>query len=606
MKALIFNSGIGKRMGDLTKNAPKSMAKLKNGETIFERQIRILSECGIKEFVITTGPFADQLIKITQQRIYQNLTFHFVHNDLYAETNYIYSCYLARAFLKDDDFLTLHGDLVFDKALVLAMLKNKQPSLCLINKNLPLPEKDFKGRIQNGKLVEVSISIFDDDCYAFQPLYKISRSDLKIWLSAIECFVEKDKCLQVYAENAFNTVSHQMNIVPMSYEKYYINEIDNPDDYAHVSADIVSFDAKEQPIFHSFKCIKQLISVHSMTKPLVIIDPFLMGSKYQKSLAKYNAVFFSDFKPNPTYDNILNAIQCYKSNDCQGIITLGGGSAIDIGKALRLFLPLDQNNYLKKAFVYQNIPHIAIPTTAGTGSESTSFLVFYYNNIKQSIASLMALPNAAILDSDFLVTLPLAQKKSTVFDAVCQSIESMWSKNATPLSQKYASKALDLLLPNLDDYLLADNCSSLKKIFLGANYAGKAINISKTTAAHAMSYKITSLYHIAHGHAVALCLPGVWKILLDRMQNASKEQNMKTCLKDLNKISRAFKCSSLEATYEHFCLLLEKYQMNLTISVTSDEMENIISSVNLERLNNFPISLSYDDIKKAYSRFLKE
>lgn len=132
MKALIFNSGIGKRMGELTKNSPKSMVKLLNGETIFERQIRILSECGIKDFVITTGPFEDQLVNVTKKDAYKNLSFKFVHNDLYAETNYIYSCYLAKKYL-DDDLLTLHGDLVFNKNLVIKMLKDQRKSLGLIN-----------------------------------------------------------------------------------------------------------------------------------------------------------------------------------------------------------------------------------------------------------------------------------------------------------------------------------------------------------------------------------------------------------------------------------------------------------------------------------------
>ena len=88
MKALIFNSGIGKRMGEMTKNSPKSMVKLLNGETIFERQIRLLSECGIKDIVVTTGPFEEQLVAISKKEAYKDIKFTFVHNDLYDKTNY--------------------------------------------------------------------------------------------------------------------------------------------------------------------------------------------------------------------------------------------------------------------------------------------------------------------------------------------------------------------------------------------------------------------------------------------------------------------------------------------------------------------------------------
>ena len=115
MKALIFNSGLGSRMGKLTKNNPKCLVKLYNGETILERQIRILSEFGIKEFIITTGPYENQ-IKETVLK-YKNNNYIFVKNDDYLNTNYIVSMNNAFEYL-DDDFILLHGDLVFNRMLV--------------------------------------------------------------------------------------------------------------------------------------------------------------------------------------------------------------------------------------------------------------------------------------------------------------------------------------------------------------------------------------------------------------------------------------------------------------------------------------------------------
>ena len=89
MKTIIFNSGLGSRMAGLTENNPKCMVKLYNEETIFERQIRILSACGIKDFIITTGPFKEQLYEVANK--FQNLNFQFVANDDYKNTNYIVS-----------------------------------------------------------------------------------------------------------------------------------------------------------------------------------------------------------------------------------------------------------------------------------------------------------------------------------------------------------------------------------------------------------------------------------------------------------------------------------------------------------------------------------
>lgn len=242
MKAIIFNSGLGRRMAGLTENNPKCMVKLYNGETIFERQIRILSDCGIKDFIVTTGPFKEQLYEVADKFI--NLNFQFVANDDYKNTNYIVSMNNANEYL-DDDVLLLHGDLVFNKNLVIKLLRNKNKSVCLYNEEKKLPEKDFKGRFKDNKLLEVSVNIFDNDCYAFQPLYKLDKKDLQLWKDKVAEFV-RDANVKVYAENALNEITNEINIYGMSYKDDYIDEIDNEEDYIRVSLEIKDFDYREK------------------------------------------------------------------------------------------------------------------------------------------------------------------------------------------------------------------------------------------------------------------------------------------------------------------------------------------------------------------------
>lgn len=241
MKAIIFNSGVGNRMGQLTENQPKCMVTLYNGETIFERQIRVLSLCGIKDFIITTGPFEEKLKEIAAK--FQNLNFIFVKNPDYRTTNYIVSMDYANKYI-DDDMLLLHGDLVFNKNLVIKLINNKYKSVCLYNEEKKLPEKDFKGRFSNGILKEVSINIFDKDCYAFQPLYKLSKEDITAWKEKVREFVENGT-VTVYAENALNEITDKIRIIGMSYKDDYIDEIDNEQDYIRVSNEIKIFDLKE-------------------------------------------------------------------------------------------------------------------------------------------------------------------------------------------------------------------------------------------------------------------------------------------------------------------------------------------------------------------------
>ena len=238
MKAIIFNSGLGNRMGDLTQHQHKSMTRLLSGETILHRQLRLLSEAGIRDFIITTGPFEEQLKQ--EAADFPRLNFTFVRNPIYDRTNYIYSMYLAREHM-DDDLVFLHGDLVFDRRLVLDVLGSELPDLATVNFKKALPEKDFKGRIRDGRLQEVSIHIFDEDCFAFQPFYKLSRTTVQAWLGEVERFIARgeDKC---YAENAFNQLLPRLDVRAFSYEGYYIDEIDNLDDYHRVTREILPFD----------------------------------------------------------------------------------------------------------------------------------------------------------------------------------------------------------------------------------------------------------------------------------------------------------------------------------------------------------------------------
>ncbi len=245
MKAVIFNSGLGHRMGDETKTHHKSMTLLKNGETIFHRQIRLLSAEGVKDFLVTTGPFEEQLKGEAAQ--FPELNFTFVRNDIYDKTNYIYSMYLAREHM-DDDLLFLHGDLVFNRKLVHDVLNCEDKNTGTVNYKKALPEKDFKGRVRDGKLLEVSIKIFDEDCYAFQPFYKMEKATAAAWIGKVVEFIHdgENKC---YAENALNVIFPALNVRAFNYENYYIDEIDNMEDYARVSSDIIAYDEADKAIF---------------------------------------------------------------------------------------------------------------------------------------------------------------------------------------------------------------------------------------------------------------------------------------------------------------------------------------------------------------------
>ncbi len=528
MKAVIFNSGYGKRMGEFTKTHHKSQAPLKNGETIYERQLRLLSECGITDFVVTTGPFKEQLMEASEKPQFSHLNFVFVENPIFDKTNYIYSMYLAREYL-DDDVLLMHGDLVFNKRLLKKVLLSELPCTGMVNMKKELPEKDFKARVVDGKIQEVSIHIFDQDCCAFQPLYKLSRETLGRWMAKVEEFIQSGND-QVYAENALNEIAGELDIQAFSYEDDFVDEVDNLEDLERVSSAIRQFDFNEQIIFseeNAFLRIPQILKECRVKKPMIVCG-FLEKVPFYDYLQELQLDYipFKGYSANPSYEQVAEGVRMFRQEECDFIISIGGGSAIDTAKNIKLFAGLDEAEgpYVKQELHYSPIKHLCIPGTAGTGSESTRYSVVYYEGEKCSVTHDSAVPDYVILEPSLLEGLSDYQKKCTVMDALSQCVEAVWSVNTSEECRDYAVKGIRLILGNMMPYLRGEK-EALRRMQLGANYSGKAINISQTTAGHAMSYKLTTLYGIPHGFAVALCLPKVWAYM-DEQENLRREKEL--------------------------------------------------------------------------------
>ena len=255
MIALLLNSGLGSRMGDETKVHPKCMTKITGTETIISWQVKLLERIGVTEAVVTTGHLSDML-KAYLTSLDTPIRFHFVHNPRYRETNYIYSMYLAKKLLAGHDVLSLHGDLVMHPA-VMDKLAASPVSAVTVDTTLPLPEKDFKGRIRKGRLMEVGVNVFgptlharsawtegnlpdrakwvEDPCVELQPAYRILARDFDRWMQEISRFIAEGND-RVYAENAFNAAWEEIPVYPLDVQGLLCAEIDNQEDRAAVCA----------------------------------------------------------------------------------------------------------------------------------------------------------------------------------------------------------------------------------------------------------------------------------------------------------------------------------------------------------------------------------
>ena len=196
MKALILNSGLGSRMGVLTSEHPKCMTEISSSETILSRQLRQLAGAGIEDVIITTGYYDSVLVNYCNS-IELPLHITFVKNPIYDKTNYIYSIYCARDYL-DDDIIFMHGDLVFENE-VFDRIVASDVSCMTVSSTLPLPKKDFKARVIDGKVMQVGVDIFNEAMEA-QALYKLKKEDWKIWFDKIVefCEIEQKHCFSPF------------------------------------------------------------------------------------------------------------------------------------------------------------------------------------------------------------------------------------------------------------------------------------------------------------------------------------------------------------------------------------------------------------------------
>ena len=228
-------------------------------------------------------------------------------------------------------------------------------------------------------------------------------------------------------------------------------------------------------------------------------------------LKDYEVTRFYDFSASTGLDDIRKGVAVFKQFPPDIVIAVGGGSVMDMAKSINILAEHDEpfEAFItgEKTLLRRGKPLIAIPTTAGSGSEATHFAVVYIEKQKYSLAHEWMLPNYAIVDPQFTFKLPPRITASTGIDALSQAIESFWSVKATEESKMYSRKAISLASASLAEAVNSPTPRARAAMSEAAYLAGKAINIAKTTACHAISYPLTAYFGIPHGHAVGLTLP---------------------------------------------------------------------------------------------------
>lgn len=224
---------------------------------------------------------------------------------------------------------------------------------------------------------------------------------------------------------------------------------------------------------------------------------------------------YLDVVPNPTIAVVNEASNLYKKCGATSLIALGGGSPLDVSKAVGVLSvfggEITQYEGLNKV-PGPIVPIIAIPTTAGTGSEVTasSVITDEVRNYKFSIVSYETLPKYALLDPELIMTAPASIAAACGVDALIHAIEAYLSKQASPFSDAMAEKAMELIGKNLRNFIKdRKNKEAAAGMMLGSNFAGISFAWARLGNVHAMSHPISAFYHVPHGIANSVLLPTV-------------------------------------------------------------------------------------------------
>ena len=294
-----------------------------------------------------------------------------------------------------------------------------------------------------------------------------------------------------------------------------------------------------------------------------------------QDLTGVHFIEYMDFSPNPKDEEAHEGLQRVLEASPDIILAIGGGSVLDIAKLIRHYAA-EQGCAL---------PLWAIPTTSGTGAEATHFAVVYREGKKCSVEADDILPDVVLLYPPFTYKNDAYLTACTGFDALAQAIESYWAKGANEESRTYSFRALDLLWKQLPQLVKNPTDELRDQVSEGAYWAGRAINISKTTAPHAFSYEFTSHYGYPHGHAVALTFPFFMRL------NGTEE------------LYRILGVAPSDAIRK-----MEEYIMSLGLSLhLSSEVDipTTLQQVNMQRLGNNPVNVTSDIVKELEAYLMK-
>jgi alcohol dehydrogenase len=314
-----------------------------------------------------------------------------------------------------------------------------------------------------------------------------------------------------------------------------------------------------------------------------------------------------DFAVNPKSEDVAQGVALMQRARAQVVLAVGGGSVMDMAKLVAYFsaAALTPAAYAagERPPAVRPAPVVAVPTTSGSGAEATPFAVMYHEGVKLSVVHPEILPRVAVVDHALKRSMPPALAAASGMDALAQGVESYWNVRADEASTPLAREAMGLVAAHLRGAALDGDPDAVAAVSRGAFLAGQAIALTTTTACHAVSYPITSLFGLPHGHAVGLLLAPMLAfnhgVDDDRVTDPRGAAYVR---RRLDEIAQALGAVSVPEATQWLRDLMDDLGLARTLPAvgvrTPEDVERIVAGgFNPQRMVNNPRHVSADDLR---------
>jgi len=447
---------------------------LSNGETVLERQIRILEICGIREFILV-GDRQEQIDPLQKNRRADTKITSVAGFDRLVNPG------------PEDGVLILQSDLAFTEDVAKRLIESDIPCQTLLSKKPDIAFSAVKAEIDMKRIIRIGKSLEGIGCFPHFPFYKLDRNSFARLAAAFG-----GEEMPLFEAAGLLLPDLNLQFIDCIDKNGYIGML-NPESFQYVDQQIRLYDFLSQRILRgegSILSIGEILNENGARKPLLVCDEefeALPLSGYLDSTQLPCVKFV--VSSAPAYDEISEGARMFKREGCDIIISAGRSSTINAAKAIKLFSALDpEKDYFDQDYKYSPIKHIAIPAAAGTGSESTRFAEVRRNNSVRIISHDSILPEYAVLDDLML--------------RACEKSHPADKNNAS-------NEALAEIRNSMLAYL--ENGQAVPESMLDvANFIGRAINIAGDEAAYTLGRALSDTCSIPFERAFALCLPFVW------------------------------------------------------------------------------------------------